>query len=48
MKKPVIIAMVLFGVAVLTLGYAYRLHLIRLVMRSNLPGWLKMFLYGWY
>lgn len=48
MKKPVIIALVLLGVAVLALGCLYRLHLIRLVMRTNLPGWLKMFLYGWY
>lgn len=48
MKKSVIIALVLLGVAVLALAGYYRLHLIRLVMRTNLPGWLKMFLYGWY
>lgn len=49
MKKAILIfALVLLGVAVLALGCLYRLHLIRLVMRTNLPGWLKMFLYGWY
>ena len=48
MKKSVIIALVLLGVAVFALAGYYRLHLIRLVMHSNLPGWLKMFLYGWY
>lgn len=48
MKKSDIIALVLFGVAVLALAGCYRLHLIRLIMHSNLPGWLKMLLYGWY
>ena len=48
MKKSVIIALVLLGVVVLALAGYYRLHLIRLVMHSNLPGWLKMLLYGWF
>ena len=47
-KAILILALVLLGVAVLALAGYYRLHLIRLVMRTNLPGWLKMFLYGWY
>lgn len=38
MKKSVIIALVLLGVAVFALAGYYRLHLIRLVMHSNLPG----------
>lgn len=48
MKKAVLIIVLVLGVAVIALSWVYRLHLIRLVMRTNLPGWLKMFLYGWY
>lgn len=48
MKKSVIIALVLLIVAAIALAGYSRLHLIRLVMQSKLPGWLKMFLWGWY
>lgn len=49
MKKAILIlALVLLGVAVLALAGYYRLHLIRLIVHSNLPGWLKMLLYGWF
>lgn len=48
MKKAVLIIVLVLEVAVIALAWYYRIHLIRLVMRTNLPGWLKMFLYGWY
>ena len=48
MKKAVLIIVLVLGVAVIALSWAYRLHIILLIMRTNLPGWLKMFLYGWY
>ena len=48
MKKAMLIIALVLGVAVIALSWVYRLHMISLIMRSDLPGWLKMLLYGWH
>ena len=47
-KKAMLIIALVLGVAVIALAWYYRLHMILLIMRSDLPGWLKMFLWGWH
>lgn len=49
MKKILaIVIMVAFVLFILWLEGAGRLWLIRVTLHSNLPEWLKAFLWGWY